>query len=466
MLMAYDMTSCDGGSDMNIYDLYKQKLTSAEDAVLSIRSGEVVAFGQLGSCPKAICEAMPLLKGNAKHVRTYLPVTTRHYTFMTDPAYADTFDHTCGFMMPSTRAGYKNHLVSPYPNDLHSGIDRWIEHNGSDVFIVGVAPMDEHGYFCMPLSLIYERNFFETAKRVIVEVNPRLPRIWGDTMIHVSEVDMIVEGPHGPLPSVKSPAANEAEMKIAEYVVQNMVDGSTLQLGIGSLPNAVGQMIARSDLRDLGIHTEMLCDSYLDMYKAGKINNKRKTLDRYKSVFGFAIGSEDLYDWVRENPGVVTYPISYCMAAPISYTNDVRTIAAIDNFVSINNCISVDLYGQICAESAGTRQISGTGGQLDFLESAAVSKGGKAFICMTSSFTNKEGETVSRINPLLTPGDIVTDPRSLAYYVVTEYGGVNLVGCSTWERAEKLISIAHPKFRDELIASAEKQGIWLRSNKR
>ena len=202
----------------------------------------------------------------------------------------------------------------------------------------------------------------------------------------------------------------------------------------------------------------MLCDSYLDMYKAGKINNKRKTLDRYKSVFGFAIGSPDLYDWIRENPGVVTYPISYC--------NDPSIVGKIDNFVSINNCISVDLYGQICAESAGTRQISGTGGQLDFLESAAVSKGGKAFICMTSSFTNKKGETVSRINPLLTPGDIVTDPRSLAYYVVTEYGGVNLVGCSTWERAEKLISIAHPKFRDELIASAEKQGIWLRSNKR
>ena len=142
---------------------------------------------------------------------------------------------------------------------------------------------------------------------------------------------------------------------------------------------------------------------------------------------------------------MVTYPISYC--------NDPSIVGKIDNFVSINNCISVDLYGQICAESAGTRQISGTGGQLDFLESAAVSKGGKAFICMTSSFTNKEGETVSRINPLLSPGDIVTDPRSLAYYIVTEYGGVNLVGCSTWERAEKLISIAHPDFREELIAA-------------
>ena len=169
-------------------------------------------------------------------------------------------------------------------------------------------------------------------------------------------------------------------------------------------------------------------------------------------------GTQKLYDYIQENPDV--------MAAPVDYTNDVQVIAKLDNFISINNAVDMDLFGQVNAESAGIKHISGTGGQLDFLESAAVSKGGKAFICMTSSFTNKEGETVSRINPLLTPGDIVTDPRSLAYYVVTEYGGVNLVGCSTWERAEKLISIAHPKFRDELIASAEKQGIWLRSNKR
>ena len=247
-------------------------------------------------------------------------------------------------------------------------------------------------------------------------------------------------------------------MKIAEYLVQNMSNGSTLQLGIGSLPNAVGQMLAKSDLRDLGVNTEMLCDSYLQLYRAGKVTNRLKSIDRYKSVFGFAVGSPDLYEWTRENPGVVTYPVSYC--------NDPSIIAQMDNFVSINNCISVDLYGQICAETAGTRQISGTGGQLDFLEGAQMSRGGKAFICMTSSFTDKTGKVVSRIKPMLSQGDVVTDPRSLAFYVVTEYGGVNLLGCTTWERAERLISIAHPAFRDELIAAAEKQGIWIRSNKR
>ena len=323
-----------------------------------------------------------------------------------------------------------------------------------------VTPMNEHGYFNFAASTASARATLDKADIVILEVNENLPWVYGglDECIHISDVDMIVEGPHGALPSVKSPPASEAEMKIAEYVVQNMVDGSTLQLGIGSLPNAVGQMIAKSDLKGLGIHTEMLCDSYLDMYKAGKITNTHKRLDRYKSIFGLAIGSPDLYDWIRENPGVVTYPISYC--------NDPANVGKQDNFVSINNCISVDLYGQICAESSGIRQISGTGGQLDFLEGAALSNGGKAFICLTSSFTDKQGNVKSRINPLLSPGDIVTDPRSLAYYIVTEYGGVNLVGCSTWERAEKLISIAHPMFRDELIANAEKQGIWIRSNKR
>lgn len=329
-----------------------------------------------------------------------------------------------------------------------------------NVAMMCVTPMNQHGYFNFSLSNASARAVLDKADIVILEINENLPWVYGglDECIHIDDVDMIVEGPHNPLPSIQTPPASEAETRIAEFVVENMDDGATLQLGIGSLPNAVGQMLAQSDLRDLGIHTEMLCDCYLDMYRAGKITNKRKDIDRYKSVFGFAIGSEDLYDWVRENPGVVTYPISYCNAP--------STVRNIENFVSINNCISVDLYGQICAESAGTRQISGTGGQLDFLEGAAVSSGGKAFICLTSTFTDKQGEMVSRITPLLNPGDIVTDPRSLAYYIVTEYGGVNLVGCSTWERAERLISVAHPKFRDELVEHARQQGIWIRSNKR
>ena len=440
---------------------YQQKLKTADEAVKVVKSGDWVDYAWCVGTPKALDKALAKRSEELTDVKIHGGILTSRPAIFDVPNVAEHFTwnswHMSGIERKAINEGFAFYAPIRY-SELPSYYRNCIQQ--TDVAMLQVAPMDEHGWFNFGPNGTHLKAVCETAKVVIVEVNKNIPVCFGgfDNYIHIDDVDMIVEGPHGPLPGIKTPAASETEMKIAEYVVQNMVDGSTLQLGIGSLPNAVGQMIARSDLRDLGIHTEMLCDSYLDMYKAGKINNKRKTLDRYKSVFGFAIGSPDLYDWIRENPGVVTYPISYC--------NDPSIVGKIDNFVSINNCISVDLYGQICAESAGTRQISGTGGQLDFLESAAVSKGGKAFICMTSSFTNKEGEVVSRINPLLTPGDIVTDPRSLAYYVVTEYGGVNLVGCSTWERAEKLISIAHPKFRDELIASAEKQGIWLRSNKR
>ena len=423
---------------------YKRKLRTPEEAARVVKSGDWLDISMGGAFPSLMDEAIAKRKDELRGVkiRGYL-IQQPIQMVECDPSrehFIYNSWHMSGYERKLCDRGLCNFNPMVFRN-LGAYYDHFLTVN---VAITCVTPMNEHGYFNFSVSNASARAVLDKADVVILEVNENLPWVYGglDECIHIDDVDMIVEGPHGPLPGIKTPAASETEMKIAEYVVQNMVDGSTLQLGIGSLPNAVGQMIARSDLRDLGIHTEMLCDSYLDMYKAGKINNKRKTLDRYKSVFGFAIGSPDLYDWIRENPGVVTYPISYC--------NDPSIVGKIDNFVSINNCISVDLYGQICAESAGTRQISGTGGQLDFLESAAVSKGGKAFICLTSSFVNKEGEMVSRINPLLTPGDIVTDPRSLAYYIVTEYGGVNLVGCSTWERAEKLISIAHPKFRDQL----------------
>ena len=442
-------------------ELYRQKLTTADEAVKIIKSGDWVDYGFCAIQPRVLDEAL------ARRAPELEDVKVRGGISLWKPAIFDIEDPARHIIFNSRHmSGVERHYIASgagfYEPMRYSELPRYYyDHiTPPDVAMFQVTPMDSHGYFNFGLSASHVCAVCEKAKVVIVEVNENLPWVYGglDECIHISDVDMIVEGPRGKLPSVKSPAASEAEMKIAEYVVQNMVDGSTLQLGIGSLPNAVGQMIAKSDLKGLGIHTEMLCDSYLDMYKAGKINNKRKTLDRYKSVFGFAIGSPDLYDWIRENPGVVTYPISYC--------NDPANVGKQDNFVSINNCISVDLYGQICAESSGTRQISGTGGQLDFLEGAALSNGGKAFICLTSAFTDKQGNVKSRINPLLTPGDIVTAPRSQAYYIVTEYGGVNLVGCSTWERAEKLVSIAHPMFRDDLIANAEKQGIWIRSNKR
>ncbi len=241
-------------------------------------------------------------------------------------------------------------------------------------------------------------------------------------------------------------------------ICEHVRDGSVIQLGIGAMPNLVGQMIAESDLKDLGMHTEMLCDSYLDMYKAGKLTNRRKSIDRGKGVWSFGLGSRELYDWVHHNPGLAS--------CPVEYTNSPDVMVQHDRLVAINGCIEVDLYGQICSESSGTRHISGTGGQLDFLTGALMAKEGKGFICMPSTYTNRRtGETTSRVVPTLPEGGIVTDPRSQAMYIVTEWGMVNLAGRSTWERAEMIISIAHPEFRDGLIRQAERMNIWRRSNR-
>ena len=244
---------------------------------------------------------------------------------------------------------------------------------------------------------------------------------------------------------------------MAEILIPFIEDGSTLQLGIGSLPNVVGSILAKSDVRDLGMHTELCGDAYYELYKAGKLTNKCKTFRSGKGVTGIVFGSRALYDWVDRNPGVIIEPLEYVNAA--------ETIARQHKMISINNCISVDLYGQVNAESVGLRHISGTGGQLDYLTGAAMARGGKAFICMTSTHVDKNGEISSRVLPHFN-GEIITNPRSQSYYMVTEYGAVNLTGRTTWERAEMLIGIAHPDFRDELIRAAEEQKIWRRSNRR
>ena len=276
--------------------------------------------------------------------------------------------------------------------------------------------------------------------------------------IHISQVDMIVESDTEMPQMGAGGEPTEVDKAVAKLIVEEIPNGACLQLGIGGMPNTVGALIAESDLKDLGVHTEMYVDAFVDIAKAGKITGKNKSLDYGRQVYAFAAGTKKLYDYVNMNPEV--------MGAPVDYTNDVRVIAQLDNFISINNIVDLDLFGQVNAESAGTKQISGTGGQLDFVMGAYLSNGGKSFICLSSSMKGKDGELKSRIVPTLTPGSICTDPRSTVQYLVTEYGMINLKGLNTWERAEKIISIAHPQFRDELIASAEKMGIWRKSNKR
>ena len=444
---------------MGVREEYRAKLRTPEQAVELVKSGDWVDYSSNICFPQLLDAALAKRRDELSDVKIrgnllFGPIQTVEV----DPSR----EH---FIYNSWHcSGYERKLCDKNLCNFIPMIFRnlgWYYENflTVNVAMMAVTPMDKHGYFNFSCATGVAKAIMDKADVVILEVNEHLPRILGgfDESIHISEVDCVVEGEHPPLPQFPIAEASEEDRKIAEFIVPHIVDGATLQLGIGTMPNVVGAMISDSDLKDLGMHTELCGDAYFRMAQAGKLTNKRKTFQKGKGVTGLVFGSRELYDWVDQNPSVVV--------EPLSYVNDPAIIAKHDNMISINSCISVDLYGQICAESAGLRHISGTGGQLDYLTGAAMSKGGKAFICMTSSFKDKKGVRHSRILPHF-DGDIVTDPRSQAFWIVTEYGAENLAGCSTWERAEKLVSLAHPDFRDELIAAADAQRIWRRSNKR
>ncbi len=276
------------------------------------------------------------------------------------------------------------------------------------------------------------------------------------TQVNLADVDYIVEGSNETLAELPTKGATEIDRQIAAHVVERISSDSTLQLGIGGLPNCIGQMLADSDVKNISGHTEMLVDAYVELFNAGKLTNN-KAINKGSLVYTFAGGTKKLYDFIDGNP--------ICCNAPVDYVNNVDVIASMDNFVSVNSCIQVDLYGQVCSESGGYQQISGTGGQLDFVMGAYHSKGGQSFICTPSTRTLKDGTKESLIAPVLTPGSIVTTPRSATHMIVTEYGVANLKGKSTWERAELLINVAHPDFREDLIKAAEKNGIWKNTSK-
>jgi acyl-CoA hydrolase len=331
-------------------------------------------------------------------------------------------------------------------------------HISVDVAFVPAAKMSNDGYFSLGVSHAATMAIVDKAKIVVVEECEHYPVTCNERRIHISEVDQVVCGEHSPLPDIVSKLPSEAERAIANIIVSMIDSGSVLQLGIGGLPDMVGTLIAESDLKELGCHTEMIGNSYLQLYKAGKLSNGKKNIHRNKSIWTIAIGNSELYQWLNNNAETQSYSVDYINAPEI--------IASHEKMVCINSALEVDLYGQTCAESVGDRNISGSGGQLDFLTGAFLSPDGKGFICLTSTYKAAKGEEKSRIVPAMTNGNIVTDPRSQAFYIVTEYGAVNLAGLSTWERAEKIISIAHPKFRDGLIREAARMKIWRQANKR
>lgn len=442
-----------------LMEQYRQKLRTPEEAVKVVKSGDWVDYTTNVGFPPLLDAALAKRKDELTDVKVRGNLMFGPLQIVECDPEREHFTYNTWHCSAYERKLCDKGLCNYIPMIFRNVVPYYRHFLTVNVAMMCVTPMDKHGYFNLSSATGVARGILEKADYIIVEVNEHLPRVLGgfDEVIHISEVDCIVEGPHDPLPQFPVPVPTEEDIKIAELIVPHVRDGATLQLGIGAMPNVVGSLLAQSDLKDLGMHTELCGDAYYELFKAGKLTNSQKALHRNKGVAGMIFGSQTLYDWVDENPGV--------MAAPLEYVNAPETIAKMDNLISINSCISVDLYGQVCAESAGLRHISGTGGQLDYLTGAAMSRGGKAFICMTSSFLDKKGVRHSRIVPHFN-GDIITDPRSQAYFIVTEYGVVNLVGRTTWERAELLVSVAHPDFREDLIRAAERQKIWRRSNKR
>jgi butyryl-CoA:acetate CoA-transferase len=445
----------------NIMDEYKQKLLTAEQAAQLVKSGDWVQYGEFVQQPLEIDAALAARKDELKDVKirlvtmTFLPQVCK-----VDPA-RESFCMNDWHFSGVSRKLQEADLCNYIPQTYHEGPSFYRRgYDPVDICFQPVTPMNEKGYFNVSTSNSISSAVLEAARVKVLYVNQSAPWCCGGSgeVVHISDVDHIVESQtNHPLLNIPEVVPSETDKKIAEIILGTMRDGDCVQLGIGGMPNAVGAMIAQSDLRDLGVHTEMLVDSFVDMYNAGKLSGKKKQIDKGKMVYTFAMGTQKLYDFMDYNP--------VCASYPVDYTNDPFVIAQNDNMVCINNAIEVDLYGQVASEASQGRQISGTGGQLDFIFASYRSSGGRGYIALTSTVKGKDGELKSRILPGISPGTIVTVPRSINYYLVTEYGIFNLMGKSTWERAEGIIDLAHPQFRDDLVKAAEKQKIWRRSNK-
>ena len=442
---------------MDYTELYAQKKMTADQAAALVKSGDWVDYGWAVNTPVAVdaelAKRLPELEG--VNFRGGILMWVPEIFQIDDPAAHMTWNswHMGGIERKAVAQGF-----SFYSPIRYSELPRYYRDmpEDVDVAVFQVAPMDNHGYFNFGPNASHMAAVCERSKKVIVEVNKNMPVCLGgsEVGVHIDDVDMIVEGDSPAIAQLGGGGApTEVDQAVAKLIVEQIPNGACLQLGIGGMPNAVGSMIAQSDLKDLGVHTEMYVDAFVDISMAGKITGAHKQIDKGRQTYAFGAGTQKLYDFLDGNPA--------CMSAPVDYTNDIRSISALDNFISINNAVDIDLFGQVNAESAGIKNISGAGGQLDF-----VSHGGKSFICMSSSFMDKKtGQMQSRIRPTLANGSIVTDTRANVHYFVTEYGMVNLKGLSTWQKAEALISVAHPDFREQLIQDAEKMNIWRRSNK-
>ncbi len=427
---------------------YKRRLTGIEDAVKCIKTNDDVIVAQCASEPQGCMAKFHIMKEKVENVRVFSVLTLKPYDFYMKPEMKGHFELCSWFHAPGSREALKQGIgtVTYVPNMLHrAAIDR-MQAKKPDVFFGTCTPPDAKGFVSLSLGITYEKDILEAADTVVLEVNRNLPRTYGDTHVHVTDVDYFVEFDQE-VPSLPIPEPSPTDRMIGKYIAELVSDGATIQLGIGTIPNAVA--LALTEKKDLGVHTEMMVDSIVDLYEAGVITNKKKSLFKDKFVCTFAMGSRRLYDWLDDNMAVEFQRGKW--------VNDPAVIRRNSRMVSINTCLMIDLTGQVASESIGARQYSGTGGQTDTAVGAKEAYDGLGKSIIACHSTARDGE-VSTVVPVLPEGTAVTLHRSNADHFVTEHGIAYLRGRTVRERARNLIAVAHPKFREELTVQAKKLG--------
>jgi len=422
---------------------YKRKLTTADKAVAPIKNGGCIVHGMgVGEPPALLAAIADRVRADElvdAKIFSLLPMEHAAKTILA-PDLIDRIHPYSWFVSGSDRGLVQYGMNYFVPNEFHQIPKLCCEVMEIDATVTTVSPMDKAGFFSFGALNDYISTSARHCQRLIVEVNPNMPRVFGDSILHVSEVDAIVEN-EVPLLEVAPVEPKPEAETIGRLVAELVPDGATLQLGIGGIPNAVASFLEGH--KDLGIHTELFCPGMVSLIRKGAVTGRNKNIHVRKHVFTNALGDKDMYQFMDDNPSLESYPVSY--------TNAPHVIAKNDNMISINSTIEVDLLGQCNSEFLGGTQFSGTGGQLDYVRGAFHSKGGKSIIAFYS--TAHDGQ-VSRIVPRFDPGTVVTTPRMDTHYLATEYGIVNLKGKSTHQRALDIISLAHPKFRDDLMKEA------------
>ncbi len=433
---------------------YLRKRLSAEAAAALVQSGQWLDYGFGIGQPDRFDTALASRRGELSGVRIRGCLSMRPRAVIEQDPENESFLFLSWHFSGYERRSHDHGRATYIPFNFGEGpaLYRRFLRDEVDLAVLKVAPIDDHGFFNFSAVVTYLRAVCDVARKIVVEVDPALPVVQGsENVVHLSEVHGIIdEGGSGALPQLPNPPITDVDRKVAEHVATLIEDGACLQIGVGGMPNAVCSALATSGLRDLGIHTEMMVDGIVDLCESGAVTGVHKAMDRGKVAYTFAAGSQRLYDFLDSNP--------LCAAHPVDYTNLPDQIARNDRVFSINNTTQMDLQGQACSESAGFRHLTGTGGQLQFVRGAYMSRGGRSVICLSSTYERGE-EPASRIVATLTPGNVVTTPRTDVMYVVTEYGIACLKGRSVPERARALIDIAHPQFRESLEREAREKNI-------